>query len=418
MNPPSNSAHADKGPKSDTSSSVVSLSYQELLHQTPVAIHAAQMAFCNSSDDGCGGGFGALIITDIPHWTECHTNLLESGASLALDPSDAMREVRDSIEGEFRVAPGWMGMPGKETHSLQSGFYANLKAGQTDAEGGENAIWPDNKWPKEGADSPIALKQHVTEAGKVMYELTLQVLDLAQEALLAELQAMGTGVDDTSTHVPITSIPNLRQMAETSTFLPSRLVYYDANFSRPDPIESKGGDHDEYWLPFHVDFNLATALAPASWIKEDDALLNGSVQLNHLPETEAGLMLRSTSGTVVPAALKDDSVLIQLGALSHLSSGGLLRAGPHAVVKDKTKNGMGRLSYGVFIYGPMEAKMESSPELLEFLKNRKKHTQGVEDEQESKVLFTNDYGGLLEKSYTGETVFDGFKKFETYMNGS
>ena len=58
--------------------------------------------------------------------------------------------------------------------------------------------------------------------------------------------------------------------------------------------------------------------------------------------------------------------------------------------------------------------METSQELIRLLHNQ---DQDDKDTEKSKnFMFLNDYGGLLEKAYTGETVLDGFKKFETYMN--
>ena len=389
--------HDNDKKQTDASSSIVSLCYKDLITKSPVAIEAAQSAFCHKE------GFGALILMGIPHWTECRKNLLESGSALTFG------DARHLCEGEHRVAPGWKGSPGNETHSLQSGFYANLKA-ESNKDENTATIWGENKWPDDTLKS-TALKEHFTEAGNIMYELTLLVLDLAQEGLMLEIQK----IKRDNKVLQKNAIPNLRNMAEKSTFLPSRLVYYDANYSREDVIE---GGSKEFWLPWHVDFNLATALAPASWIKEETALLDGRIEFDHDAEKETGLLLRSGSGIVVPAALEEDSVIIQLGALCHFSSGGLLRAGPHAVAKDKSRKGMGRLSYGIFVYEPMDAKMKPSAELLHFLTNANNDASEKGMEESNKVLFTNDYGRLLEKSYTGETVFDGFKKFETYMNSS
>jgi hypothetical protein len=32
-------------------------------------------------------------------------------------------------------------------------------------------------------------------------------------------------------------------------------------------------------------------------------------------------------------------------------------------------------------------------------------------------ILKDDFGSLMEKAYTGETVLEGYKKFEEYMNG-
>ena len=387
-----NSSYGEDAYEKETA--IVSVSYENLLNQSPKAMEAVNAAFCQEA------GFGALEVTGVPRWRDIRKKLFETGAAFTFDQTEAMKEARLSCESENRVAPGWKGTPGFEKHSLQSGFYCNLKASNDEKD--NDKIWHENKWPSD--NSSIKLKSHVNEAGRIMYEVVLMTLELAQKALLQSISKIGK--EDSFSEK---CLPDLRKLAEESTFLPSRLVYYDAKFSRYDEIER--GDK-EYWLPWHVDFNLVTALAPACWLEEEVALQDGTIHFDTSTEKGEGLLLRSSSGKVVPAALNDNSVLVQLGAHCHLLSGGLLRAGPHAVSKDKSKMGMGRFSFGIFVYGPWDTKMETPQELLCLLNDR--HDKEIE--KSKKIMFSNDYGGLLEKAYTGETVLDGFKKFQTYMN--
>jgi hypothetical protein len=612
---------------------VIRISYQELKNQTPRAIAAAKEAFCNHNhhrnnkfnNDANGNGnnccYGALAIYDIQvhqsdlnmnmnmnmnmnnfnrnksknksksktqsnthnnlilDWKSQREKIMNIGARLTLDPSplanQARRECKCAGDGNgnenIRVGPGWSGTPGNEEHSLQSGFYANIKGVIKDRDGDgiddndigigqkgeedEIRVWGDNRWPKNlkqsnkerdnfastsapTSASASASKQSspreeqdfetcVSSAAAIMHHVTLSTLDLAQKAaneIMQEMnltkqqqqqqqqqqqngnsigedgddrvEATGTVTESQSQTIDMEGyIPNLRHMAEQSNFLPARLVYYDAKFSREDTTiinsNSTKKNHEnsqeyKYWLPWHVDFNLATAFAPAMWIHEESAL-NGYghghdtndnskyletkdesqqsqlVDDEHLqtdkryyessdtnPEHHAGLLLRTSDGDIVPAALEDDCILVQLGAHAQLATGGILRAGPHAVGKfgehkdthcaqsngnaqsqtqtsSITHDGMqnsrlsldqfiddsyGRLSFGLFVYGPWSARMKPSDELLNAM-----GTKGAGKDEEKDDIVGDDFGGLMKKAYTGETVLEGYRKFEAYMNG-
>uniref|UniRef100_A0A7S3Q8W7 Uncharacterized protein n=1 Tax=Chaetoceros debilis TaxID=122233 RepID=A0A7S3Q8W7_9STRA len=611
---------------------VIRISYQELKNQTPRAIAAAKEAFCNhnhrhsphssrrnnkvkNGDGNSNCCYGALAIYDIQvhqsdlnmHMnrglnktpsssgatTKIHSNLIldwksqrekmmNMGARLALDPSLPAKQDRieckcDAGDGNenIRVGPGWSGTPGNEEHSLQSGFYANIKDVIKDEDededknmvgdqrrngiegigGGKKGVedevrvWGDNRWPKNFKQSnkdgdnvssastsasestsasvpqqygPVEgqdFETCVSSAAAIMHHVTLSTLDLAQKAASEVMQEMsltkqqnGSNIgEDGDDRVEATAtenqsqriegcIPNLRDMAEQSNFLPARLVYYDAKFSREDTTitnsseKNRDNSHEyKYWLPWHVDFNLATAFAPAMWIHEESAL-NGYghatddnskyLETNdqshsqsqsqyadeeHLqtdkryyessetnPEHHAGLLLRTSDGDIVPAALEDDCILVQLGAHAQLATGGILRAGPHAVGKfgerkdthcaqsnaqsqkhtsrithdglqncrvssdQFTDDSYGRLSFGLFVYGPWSARMKASDELMNAMgiKGAGADNYHYEDEDEDKDdIVGDDFGGLMKKAYTGETVLEGYRKFEAYMNG-
>ena len=121
------------------------------------------------------------------------------------------------------------------------------------------------------------------------------------------------------------------------------------------------------------------------------------------PEKGAGLLLRNAAGDVVPASIDEDCILIQLGAYSQLVSGGLLRAGPHAVGKieggdDEDTGAKGRLTLGLFTYAPWEARMLPP------------------SEEDRETVLEDDFGGLMRRAYTGDTVRAGFQSFADYMN--
>ena len=357
------------------------------------------------------------------------------GRRLALDPGEEgvrAREDEDECKGRVRVGPGWMGTPGEEDHPLQSGFYANIK-NENGSDGGGDGVWGANRWPRlkdektEIDGSSRDFEECFTSAAELMHHVALSTLDLAQKAAVEVMDdsvSNKTG-DGGSSKTASEILPDLRKMAEESDFLPARLVYYDANFSREDTIMkggTNGDDGHKYWLPWHVDFNLATAFAPAMWIDEAAALeghedefsperASSTTCSGGNPEHGAGLLLRNPDGKVVPAALDDDCILIQLGAHSQLATGGILRAGPHAVGKGKVSTEgdgaegykFGRLSFGLFVYGPWTAKMKPSEEMLKMM--------------DSDEVLKDDFGCLMEKAYTGDTVLEGYRKFESYMNG-
>lgn len=385
------------------SSVVIRISYKDLIRQSPNAISCARMAFC---DRDC---FGALEIYDIPGWKTCREQVTKLGTQLALDQSEEGIRARDECRGDVRVGPGWMGSPGQETHSLQSGFYANMrnegKSIRID-KSDDCQVWEANRWPHLKAENDEAeFRASVTAATFLMHETALFTLDLAQKAAQEIMEERYKWKIAGNSNV----LPPLREMAEESNFLPTRMVYYDAKFSRDDTIMCSDRS-DKYWLPWHLDFNLATVFAPAAWIDENNALknnletpLSGGTDTNN-PEHESGLMLRNNEGLVIPAAIGEDCMLIQLGAHAQLATGGILRSGPHAVRKSAQCANFGRLSFGLFVYGPWNARMKPSSDLL-----------GVIGGDEG--ILKDDFGCLLEKAYTGESVLEGYKKFEQYMNG-
>ena len=408
-------------------SSVIRISYKDLIQQSPTAISCARMAFCDRDS------FGALEIYDIPEWKTCREQVMKLGRQLALDQSEEGIRARDECRGDVRVGPGWMGSPGHETHSLQSGFYGNMKnneQGNCKSKGNSKSnsnsndndcqvqVWGANRWPnlKQPENDEAGFRASVTAATSLMHATALSTLDLAQKAAqeIMEERYECKGVAGNNSNV----LPPLREMAEQSNFLPTRLVYYDAKFSREDAIMGSDSDRDDgtsdkYWLPWHLDFNLATVFAPAAWIDEMNALNNNNLDAltplslssgTNNPEHESGLLLRNPKGTIIPAAIGEDCMLIQLGAHAQLATGGILRSGPHAVKKSAQSANFGRLSFGLFVYGPWNARMKPSSDLL-----------GVIGGDEG--ILKDDFGCLMEKAYTGDTVLEGYKKFEQYMNG-
>lgn len=355
-----------------------------------------------------------MQISDVPNWKACRDGVMHLGKQLALDPGPEAARARCGCKADARVAPGWFGSPGKETHALQSGFYANLKnevdmfpnIANNDLQ--QVQVWESNRWPQLEANGS-SFQNTVKDAGKIMYDVSLLTLDLARRAALQRMQEKYS-VDVANIEV---AVPDLRQMAEEANFLPSRLVYYDAKFERSDGRIEDGDGRRKYSLPWHIDFNLATAFAPALWIDEEMALRgedgdDSSLSGKQNPEHGSGLILRNPDGCIIPAAIGHDCLLIQLGAHSQLSTGGILKAGPHAVGKQKDKYGnysLGRLSFGLFVYGKWDARMAPSPELLDII--------GGDDN-----ILKDDFSSLMKKAYTGETILDGYRKFEAYRNGS
>ncbi|GFH49589.1 hypothetical protein CTEN210_06065 [Chaetoceros tenuissimus] len=297
--------------------SVIRLSYKDLVNKTPFAISCAKRAFC---ERGC---FGALSIYDIPEWKDACKQVLNVGKKLALDPCEEAVKARKECQADVRVGPGWLGSPGKETHSLQSGYYANLKNEEemfSNVNNDSEQVWSVNRWPSELAHDGKSFQQSVKSAGKIMYDVSLLTLDLAQTAAV---EIMSEKYSQPCADV----VPNLRNLAENSNFLPSRLVYYDAKYERDDHVMQEADDSKcrKYWLPWHLDFNLATAFAPDEALsgKSDSSMIWND---DKNPEMEAGLMLRNPDGSIVPAAIGRDSILIQLGAHAQLVSGSVLKA--------------------------------------------------------------------------------------------
>ena len=342
---------------------------------------------------------GAISVK-VPGFNDKRRRALQSGAWFALDPTAA--EARNSCrlggsENDARVQPGWSGNPSREDHPIQSGFYYNMRqemGSEVDEVFGANR-WPDkNHLDEDGGN----FKDVLQDAGKTMHQVTTLVLEAAKYAAVLEARSRETGVDESD---------NMKKIiTQSETFLPLRLTYYDANHTREDTLV--GG---RYILPWHVDFNMATAFVSAIWIDEVQAI-EGKCDIKKVlhvaaqeknPEKGAGLLLRNAAGDVVPASIDEDCILIQLGAYSQLASGGLLRAGPHAVGKleggdDEDTGAKGRLTLGLFTYAPWEARMLPP------------------SEEDRETVLEDDFGGLMRRAYTGDTVRAGFQSFADYMN--
>ena len=409
---------------------------EDIRSGSPAALSAATDAFTGRQS------LGALGVR-VPGFSRRRRDVLRYGARLALDPSASSERVECATATPgARVAPGWSGTPGRENHPIQSGFYANLReelASGVDDSGsdgncrgksrGVDEVFGPNLWPKIGSDGGAAqlppLRQSVGDAGGIMYDVVLDVLDLAG-AVASQADADRRGFQSGNGSC---ALPDLRALAESSPFLPTRLAYYDANYSREDEVlgYDGGGGRADYWLPWHIDFNLATAFSSAMWLDERSALAGGGVEAAAVgekssaaasdadltpgggdggcrgPEQGAGLLLRSAAGDVVPAALPDDVVLVQLGAYAQIVTGGLLRAGPHAVGKTNScgvDKELGRISFGVFVYAPWNEVMRPERQL-----------QSTEED-----ILCDDFRQLMKKAYTGDTVLDGYRRFEGYMN--
>lgn len=336
---------------------------------------------------------GAISVK-VPCFGDKRRRALQSGAWFALDPTAA--EARNSCrlggsEGDARVQPGWSGNPSREDHPIQSGFYCNL----CQEMGSEvDAVFGANRWPDK--EDSRNFKDALKDAGRTMQEVTILVLKAARHAAVSEARSRGVDVGENDDMKKI--------IAQSDTFLPLRLTYYDANHTREDTLV--GG---RYILPWHVDFNMATAFISAIWVDEARAI-KGKYDIKDLftaqeknPERGAGLLLRNAARDVVPASIDEDCILIQLGAYSQLASGGLLRAGPHAVGKldgedDEDRGAKGRLTLGLFTYAPWEARMLPP------------------SEEDRATVLEDDFGGLMRRAYTGDTVRAGFQSFADYMN--
>ena len=163
---------------------------------------------------------GAISVR-APGFGDKRRRALQSGAWFALDPTAA--EARNSCrrggsEGDARVQPGWSGNPSREEHPIQSGFYCNL----CQEMGSEvDAVFGANRWPDK--EDSRNFKDALEDAGRTMQEVTMLVLKAARHAAVSEARSKGVDVDENDDMKKI--------IAQSDTFLPLRLTYYDANHS-------------------------------------------------------------------------------------------------------------------------------------------------------------------------------------------
>ena len=158
----------------------------------------------------------------MPGYAEARHAAFTRGVHLALRDSEG----RASCAAVSNTFPGWSGVPGLESHPLQSSFLFNVKQEvarkRVDPYFGVN-VWPDAEF-----------KDSFSSLGALLHDTGLQVLegcdDIVEEARGGGEGAAGDG-SGWSDHGR-----SVRRLGEEGPVVAGRFIKYDSGFSREDRL--------------------------------------------------------------------------------------------------------------------------------------------------------------------------------------
>jgi len=195
---------------------IAMVDYNELKQMSPLAVNRLREAFMGPK------AYGAIAVRGIPGYGESRRRAFRAGIDLALtDP-----EGRAKAAAANNTYPGWSGVPGSETHPLQSSFLFNVKEEVSRPDGsppnGVNPYFGKNTFPSED------FREAFVGLADPMHEAALQVLRGCD--VLVEV-AMGMEGREWTTEGR-----SLYKMALEGPALAGRFICYDSAFTREDSL--------------------------------------------------------------------------------------------------------------------------------------------------------------------------------------
>jgi len=311
--------------------------------------------------------YGQLIVEGVPGLAAARAGMFEALAGLAYSADgEALRAASSAPRQEM---PGWVGVPKRETHHLQSSFSNNLleELGprRADPVFGAN-VWPDPHF-RDKVQAVNAIVLEVTRK-------TVEACDLLWQATAPR---------------PLTQGATLSDMFHGSAMVHGKAMVYDSQFSRDDGLGEIPTEHNsfppwvaaaitdpapqqpasrssmrvgstirttgrgpppegaeprsfgDYWLPWHIDYNMFTALLREAYVNET----TGDILEYSSPD--AGLFVMNAQGDTrsLGPYLQSSSLVVGLGAFTQVHTGGILLGGRHAVKRGRMPAGVARMAY-------------------------------------------------------------------------
>ncbi|CAK0816128.1 unnamed protein product [Prorocentrum cordatum] len=188
---------------------VVQVDYASLMRLEPSALERVREAFVGPK------AYGAIAVVNIPGYGDKLKKAFRAGIDLALTDA-AGRERAAAVSNTY---PGWSGVPGEETHPLQSSFLYNVKEevnGRIDPYFGKN-IFPSKEFQSSFVDL----------AGP-MHGAALQVLkgcDAVVESIMKEECSKWSSAGR-----------SLHRLGDEGPVLAGRFICYDSGFTREDTL--------------------------------------------------------------------------------------------------------------------------------------------------------------------------------------
>jgi len=256
-------------------------------------------------------GLGLIIVKGTPEYPELRCNLLPLASDFVKLPDSVKAKY---VHEKSYYCIGWS--HGKE--KLKQGvpdiykgsYYNNPQYDVPTTDPAMIAASPEmccpNIWPQE--DLP-ALEPAFKALGQLMVNVGIELAHHCDKYVIAKL--------GTDKFLEENRLQNIIRSTKTTK---ARLLHY---FEVPDAT-TISTDTDN-WCGWHNDHGSLTALCSAMY---HDIRTGTTVQC---PDPEAGLYARTRTGGVQLVHIPSDCLAFQIGESSQITSGGILRATPHAV---------------------------------------------------------------------------------------
>lgn len=257
---------------------------------------------------------GLIGVRNIPEYAQNRLKLLNLSRKLINLSPEGKAEMMRKQEQDF---VGWRepnNNPKDIVDYLKASFYANPEVDSPLNKGD----WADNIWPHKSVPE-------LEHAFKTLGQQMIHVSTL-----------MSQQIDQMISSKSKSYIPNtIHNISLTHKNHISRLIYY-----YPQNIQN-----DE-WVVWHKDFTTFSLLTPSIYFNHlTGEIISGS----EVDNPNVGLFVKNRKGDVVKVKMEPDTLILQVGEIVQILSGGLFEATPHAVLNDGSMKDIGRAVFAVFM---------------------------------------------------------------------
>ena len=259
-------------------------------------------------------GLGILAVRGIPGYKEARALALPQAYAFGNLPEDVKkRYVDEKSTFSFGWSHGMEKLEGRPD-TAKGSYYNNPIHDVPITDAADIAAYPafasPNVWPNE-ADAP-----GFTGAYKGLAKLIVDV-----GAQLA--RHVDSYVCSVEPGYPPAEGLRLHDVIQQCRTHKARLLYYFP-VSASETAANNGNSSSSSWCGWHNDHGSLTGLTAAMFF-------NQAGEEIPCPDPDAGLFIRSRSGTLVQVSVPADCLAFQIGETAQIHSGGVLQATPHCV---------------------------------------------------------------------------------------
>lgn len=257
---------------------------------------------------------GILGVRNIPKYDENRLALLKLAKQLTSLPRESKAEM--TMRNDKDIV-GWResnNNPKDMLDYLKGSFYANPEIDSPVNPGD----WADNIWPKKSLPA-------LEPAFKTLGQQIIHVLALVSQQIDQMISLKS------KFYKPKT----MSDIASTHKNHKSRLIYY---------YPQNEGKNE--WVSWHKDFTTLTALTTSMYLNH---LTGEIISDNEVENPNVGLFVKNRNSELVKIRVEPDTLLIQVGEIAQILSGGILEATPHGVLNDGLQKDISRVVFAVFM---------------------------------------------------------------------